>query len=209
MKSKLGLPLLLMLVLALTRIPGLMPPNFSAVYGLLFCGGVYLIGRVGWWLPLVTMLATDIGLGVFYYVTAGVSFFQPYLLVNYAVYLALIGLGRCFTPRSSWLNLLGGGVLGAILFYLLTNTAAWFLNPFGNPEYTRDLAGWIIALTKGTAGYAQTWEFFRNTLLSGGLFTGLFAGAMKLAAALEPQEVEPEEPAAAPEPAPEGEEVKA
>ena len=40
--------------------------------------------------------------------------------------------------------------------------------------------GWLTALTKGTAGYAQTWEFFRNTLLSGGLFTGLFVGAMKL-----------------------------
>ena len=39
--------------------------------------------------------------------------------------------------------------------------------------------------TKGTAGYAQTWEFFRNTLLSGGLFTGLFVGAMKLTAAAE------------------------
>jgi hypothetical protein len=208
-KSKLGLPILLVLVFALTRIPGLMPPNFSAVYGLLFCGGVYLAGRTAWWLPLLTMLATDLGLGAYYYLTAGISFFQPYLLVNYAVYLALIGLGRCFTPRASWLNLLGAGVLGAILFYLLTNTAAWFLNPFGNPEYTRNLAGWIIALTKGTAGYAQTWEFFRNTLLSGGLFTGLFAGAMKLAAALEPKDAEEEEPAEETEKAPEGEEAKA
>ena len=40
--------------------------------------------------------------------------------------------------------------------------------------------GWIQALTVGTPGWPHTWEFFRNTLLSGGLFTGLFAGAMKL-----------------------------
>jgi hypothetical protein len=143
-------------------------------------------------------------------VTAGISGFQPYLLVNYAMYAVLIALGRCFKPQTSWFVLLGGGVLGAMLFYLLTNTAAWFLNPFGNPEYTKDLAGWIIALTKGTAGYPQTWEFFRNTLLSGGLFTGLFAGAMKLSAALEPKEApaaeaesdddeEAEAPAAEPE----------
>ena len=210
MRAKHGLPVVLMIVFALTRVPGLLPVNFSAVYGLLFCAGVYFVGRMAWWLPLATMAATDLGLGIYYFVTAGISGFQPYLLVNYAMYAVLIALGRCFKPQTSWLVLLGGGVLGAMLFYLLTNTAAWFLNPFGNPEYTKDLAGWIIALTKGTAGYPQTWEFFRNTLLSGGLFTGLFAGAMKLSAALEPKEApaaeaesdddeEAEAPAAEPE----------
>ena len=97
--------------------------------------------------------------------------------------------------------MLGGGLVGAILFYLITNTAAWLFNPFQNPEYTKTLAGWIIALTKGTGGYPETWEFFRNTLLSGGLFTGLFAGAMKLTAAAEPQEDEDPEEAPAEEPA--------
>ncbi len=47
------------------------------------------------------------------------------------------------------------------------------------------MAGWLIALTKGTGGYPTTWEFFRNTLLSGGLFTALFAGAAKLTAPTE------------------------
>jgi hypothetical protein len=95
--------------------------------------------------------------------------------------------------------------MGAILFYFLTNTAAWLFNPFGNPEYTKDLAGWLIALTKGTGGYPPTLEFFRNTLMSGGLFTGLFAGALKLTEAPEPaKEKEPEE---APAQVPEGEEV--
>ena len=53
-------------------------------------------------------------------------------------------------------------------------------------------------MTKGTSGYPPTWEFFRNTLTSGGLFTGLFVGAMKLSHAMEPEEDEqPEEAAAA------------
>ena len=34
----------------------------------------------------------------------------------------------------------------------------------------------------------QTWEMFRNTFLSGGLFTGLFVGAMKLLGAAESKE---------------------
>jgi hypothetical protein len=48
-------------------------------------------------------------------------------------------------------------------------------------------------LTIGQPGHAQTWEFFRNTLSSGGLFTGLFVGAMKMTEAAE--EDEAEEPA--------------
>jgi hypothetical protein len=95
---------------------------------------------------------------------------------------------------------LGGGLLGAVLFYLLTNTAAWFFNPFGAIEYTKDLAGWMKALTSGTYGHPPTWEFFRHTLTSGGLFTGLFVGAMKLTAAPEPEEEEESQEAPEPEP---------
>jgi hypothetical protein len=115
-------------------------------------------------------------------------------------FLAVIGLGRAFRPSDSWIKLLGGGLLGAVLFYLLTNTAAWLFNPYANPEYTRDLAGWMIALTKGTGGYPPTWEFFRNTLTSGGLFTGLFVAAMKLSGAAESEEEEQAEEAPEAEP---------
>jgi hypothetical protein len=62
----------------------------------------------------------------------------------------------------------------------------------------------VQALTVGTPGWPHTWEFFRNTLLSGGLFTGLFAGAMKLTGAEEPEpESEPEPEAGEAEAAPE------
>jgi hypothetical protein len=78
--------------------------------------------------------------------------------------------------------------LGAILFYLITNTASWLFNPFHNIEYTKTLAGWLVAMTKGTGGYPTTLEFFRHTLLSGGLFTALFAAAEKFTAAESPAE---------------------
>ena len=189
-KSNVWLPVLLMLAFAATRWPGLLPQNFSAAYALVFCAGVYLPRRLAWWLPLTTMLVTDLALNLYYRFALGIDAFKLTQLVNYAVYAAIIWLGTRFNPRAksrsaggevkSFAKLLGGGVLGAVLFYLTTNTASWFFNPFSNPEYTRDFIGWLTALTKGTAGYAQTWEFFRNTLLSGGLFTGLFVGAMKL-----------------------------
>jgi hypothetical protein len=185
------LPFALMLVFALSRIPGMMPQNFSAVYALVFCGGVYFAGAMAWWLPLATMVVTDLALNV-YYAQLGWDVWNAkalsYQLFNYSAYLVIIWLGRRFKPQSSFTSLLGGGILGALLFYLITNTASWFFNPFNNPEYSKTLTGWIIALTKGTGGWPQTWEFFRNTLLSGGLFTALFVGAMKLTASESPKD---------------------
>jgi hypothetical protein len=214
------LPYLLILVFALSRIPGMLPQNFSAAYALAFCAGVYLSGGRAWWLPLVTLLVTDIGLNLYYWLALGWNVWElpvlKYQLFNYVAFAAIIGLGRRFKPQTSFIALLGGGVLGALLFYFITNTASWFFNPFGNPEYAKTFLGWLTALTKGTGGWPQTWEFFRNTLLSGGLFTGLFVAAVKLTSAESPREKEagvrePENEAGKPESEaePEAEEAKA
>ena len=189
------LPYVFMLVAALSRWPKLFPPNFSAFYGLAFCAGAFFPRTVRWWLPLGTLVATDIALDFYY------QSFSAMQLVNYAAYALIILFGTRFSHRSRFLSLLAGGIMGAILFYLLTNTASWLFDA----EYTKDLAGWLIALTKGTGGYPTTLQFFINTLTSGGLFTGLFAGALKLTEAAEPaKEKEPEEE---PAQAPEGEEA--
>ena len=204
MKGKLVMPLALMLVFALSRIPGMLPQNFSAAYALVFCAGVYFSGRLAWWLPLTTLLVTDIALDLYYRFYLGWQVFEArqlvYQLFNYAAYVVLILLGKRFKPSASFLSLLGGGILGAILFYLITNTASWLFNPFQNPEYTKTLVGWLTALTKGTSGWPETWEFFRNTLLSGGLFTGLFVGAMKMTEASESAREKETEPKPAEEP---------
>ncbi len=188
-KSHRWFAVVFLVLVALSRWPGLFPPSFSVVYALAFCGGVYFAGTLAWWLPLGTLMLTDVALN-FYYQSKGYDVWTwavvKYQLVNYIGYVLIIGLGRRLKPQSKFLTLLGGGVLGALLFYLVTNTASWLLNPFQNPEYTKTFSGWLIALVKGTGGWPQAWEFFRNTLFSGGLFTGLFVGAMQLSAAESP-----------------------
>ncbi|KAB2667648.1 MAG: hypothetical protein DVB31_07915 [Verrucomicrobia bacterium] len=186
------MPWVFLAVFAATRWPGLMPEDFSAAYALMFCAGVFFPGRAAWTAPFLVMLATDLALNLWYQFGKGWSVFTPslilYLAGNYVGYAILVAFGRCLRPGSRLLSLVCGGVLGALVFYLVTNTASWLLNPFRNPEYTRTLAGWITALTKGAGGYPETWTFFRNTLLGGGLFTALFAGAWKLAPAESPLE---------------------
>ena len=184
------LPVLFVLVFALSRIPGLLPQNFSAAYAFAFCAGVYFSRKISWWLPVLILLATDIALNFYYqHKYPGDNVWSAAnlanLAFNYAAYGVLIFLGRRFKPQSSFAALLGGGILGAILFYFITNTASWFFNPFHNAEYSKNFAGWLLALTRGTSGFPPTWEFFRQTLLSGGIFTALFAGAAKLTAAAE------------------------
>jgi Family of unknown function (DUF6580) len=178
------LPALFVVVFAMSRIPGLLPPDFSAAYAFAFCAGAYFAGAMAWWLPLGAMVVTDVVLNVFYYHVAP---FGSYLLLNYAVYAALIGLGKWFGQRAPFLKLLLGGLLGAVLFYLVTNTLAWLQDP----GYAKTVAGWIQALTTGHPNvHPTTWQLFRNTLLSGGLFTALFVGAAKLAPAESPVEKE-------------------
>jgi hypothetical protein len=191
------LPYVFMLVAALSRWPGLFPPNFSAFYGLAFCAGAFFPRHVKWWLPLGTLLLTDVALNFYY------GSFSALQLANYIAYALIILFGSRFSQHSRFLSLLAGGILGAILFYLITNTASWLFDA----EYTKDLSGWLQALTLGRTGFPPTLEFFRNTLMSGGLFTGLFAGALKLTEAAEPaEEKESEEEPARP---PEGEEAPA
>lgn len=210
-----ALPFIFVALFALSRWPGFMPWNFSAVYALVFCAGVYLPKRLSWWVPLVVMLATDVGLNFYYQHTLpGYNVWDgpnlANLAFNYVAYIVLNVLGRRFKPQSSFAALVGGGLLGAILFYLITNIASWFFNPFHSPEYTKTLGGLIRALTTGIGGWPTTLEFFRNTLLSGGLFTGLFVAAMKLTAPAEsPQEKEAGNQAADPEPDETPEEAKA
>lgn len=184
------LPGLFIVVLALSRIPGLLPPNFSAVYAFVFCAGVYFSKRISWWLPLLVIMATDIGLNFYYQheypddnVWSAANLAN--LGFNYAAYAVLIFLGRRFRPSSPFAALLGAGILGAVLFYLITNTASWLFNPFHNPEYTKNLAGWLLALTQGASGWPTTLEFFRNTFFSTGLFAALFVASEKLSAPAE------------------------
>jgi hypothetical protein len=176
MKGKFLVPAIFVAVFALSRIPGLMPWNFSVAYAFVFCAGAYFPGASKWWLPLGVMLATDVALNIFRWHVAP---FSGELVLNYAIYAVVIALGKWFGPRTGFFKMILGGLLGATIFYLVTNSLSWFHDPY----YAKTIAGWIQALTIGHSDiHPSTWEFFRNTLLSTGLFTALFVGAEKIAA---------------------------
>lgn len=191
MKRTVLLPVLLLTAFALTRWPGVMPLNFSVAYGLVFCAGVFP-QRLPWWAIFGTIFVTDVALNVGYYDTV---VFSDYQAVNYLAYAMIFLLGRQFAGRVSVPEHMAGGLLGAVIFYFITNTAAWLQNP----AYGKTFAEWLRALTTGVGGWPETWTFFRNTLLSGGLFAGLISAALQSIEAKDPEPEEEKEPETAPE----------
>jgi hypothetical protein len=49
-----------------------------------------------------------------------------------------------------------------LAFYFVTNSVSWLVEP----AYAKTAGGWLQALTTGLPGYAPTWTFLRNSLLS-------------------------------------------
>jgi len=201
-KWKIILPIALMGVLAVSMWPGMSIPiarffhlphgqNLSPAYAIAFCAGIYFPKRLRWWMPLTMFAILDMALNHHY----GVDLVNRYLFLNLGAYALLIWLGTRYSVRNTWFKQVRGGILGAIIFYLVTNTASWLWDP----AYAKTLLGWLQALTIGAPGFPPTIQFFFNSLLSGGLFTGLFAGAMKLAGAKEVDESEQEQPESEPE----------
>jgi len=182
---KIWLPLLLMLIFAVSRWPGMLPQNFSAAHALLFCAAFWLPGWMGWVLPLVTIIVTDVLLNLFHY---DAPVLDPRLVSNWMIYALFVVLAKWLAKRRSYGRVFLGTLVGALLFYLVSNTVSWMVNP----AYAKTIAGWMQALTVGLPGFPPTWLFGLKTLLGTGLFTGLFAGAMKLSEALDATEPEPE-----------------
>ena len=185
MPRKIWLPLLLMLIFAVSRWPGMLPQNFSAAHALLFCAAFWLPGWMGWVLPLATIIVTDILLNVFAY---DVTVLDPRLVTNWMILALFVVLAKWLARRRSYGRVFIGTLFGALLFYLVSNSVSWMVNP----AYAKTIAGWVQALTVGLPGFPPTWMFGLKTLLGTGLFTGLFAGAMKLSEAMDATEPEPE-----------------
>jgi hypothetical protein len=173
--------------------PGL--SNFSPVMAIAFCGAVYFRRRGLWLVPFVALALSDLYLNHYYAREFGFSWSLSGLAGRTACFAAALLLGAWVARRKSWLNLLNGSLLGAVLFYLVTNTQSWAADPY----YAKTLAGWWQALTVGHPEYPPTIYFFRNTLFGDLMFTGLFSGVMEWLAhrKREPSLLD-EEPAAEP-----------
>jgi hypothetical protein len=149
--------------------------NFPPMMALAFCGAVYFRDKRYWLLPFIGLCLTDLYINWFYAREYHYHMELGGYLARIACFAAGIGLGAWVSRRKSWLWLLNGSLVGAVLFYFVTNTQSWF----GDAFYAKTLAGWWQCMTVGHPEYPPTIFFFRNTLFGDLMFTGLFAGVME------------------------------
>jgi hypothetical protein len=149
--------------------------NFSPLMAIAFCGAVYFRNRVMWLVPFAALVLSDLYINQFYAREFGFHWNLEGFVARTACFAAALGLGWVVSHRRSWLSLLNGSLLGALIFYVVTNTQSWFSDPF----YAKSLAGWWQALTIGHPEFPPTIYFFRNTLFGDLMFTGVFAGIME------------------------------
>jgi hypothetical protein len=153
--------------------------NFAPLMALTFCGAVYFRDKRMWLIPFLALGLSDLYLDYHYATTFGETWRWPSVAVRFVCFALALPLGHWVSRRKNWVTLLGGTLAGSIFFYLATNTDAWIRDPF----YAKSAAGWLQAMTTGRPEFPPTIWFFRNTLASDLLFTGLFALAMEYTAA--------------------------
>ena len=151
-------------------------PGFMPLSAVALCAGVFLPRRLALAIPLGILLCSDAIIDAHY----GAHFFAVGTLVNYAL-LALVGLGgmslRRATVRTARLApVLGSTLAASVLFYVASNTLAWL----GSPAYPQTAAGLWQALTTGLPGYLPSYVFFRNGLVSDGLYSMVFVACVRL-----------------------------
>ncbi|MEI8293425.1 MAG: DUF6580 family putative transport protein [bacterium] len=155
---------------------GLLPelPNFSPVSAVAFCGGLFLPGIFAWIVPVSILFVSDVALAAL----IGYPVFSSGQFVSWGCMLMVVAAGRLVSKGSFSILLFFSGLIGSgILFYILTNTAAWI----ENPAYPRGLDGLWMSLTTGLPGFAPSWVFFRNAISSDLIFGLLLLGGWALA----------------------------
>ena len=146
--------------------------NFAPLAAIALCGAVYFPTRLKFTVPLVALFLSDIVLNMYY----SAPLLAPEIICRYFA-LGLVGwVGLAMANRPSWKTMLPASLAGSTLFYVITNVFSWL----SDPGYVKNFAGLIQALTIGLPQYSATptWMFFRNSVVSDLLFTGLFVLCM-------------------------------
>ncbi|MGC1481988.1 MAG: DUF6580 family putative transport protein [Chthoniobacterales bacterium] len=159
-------------VIRLEALPQL--PNFAPLMAIAICGALLLPGWMALVVPFSALLVSDLLLNFHY----GAAAFGSGEILRYSVYAVGIAAGLVLRRRqASPLPIFAAVSASSLLFYLVTNTAAWF----GNVAYPQSLGGLVQSLTVGLPGFPPTWVFFRNSLVSDLLFTAIILGVVAVA----------------------------
>lgn len=135
-------------------------PNFNPLGAVALMGGVLFSSKVlRWVVPMGALLLGDVLLGL------SSPMYMDYVLsldffFVYASFAAIILIGTFLSKNASLSKVLGGSVIAAVAFFLISNAGSWITMP----EYSKDLSGLM-------SSYELALPFFRATLVSQVVFS--------------------------------------
>ncbi len=153
-KTQILIVLLIILGFAMRLLPH--PANFAPIGALALFGGLYLPRKWALILPLGAMLASDMIIGFYSW---------QIMLSVYSCFALVVGIGLLVRKNKKFHTILGGTVLGSIIFFLITNATVWGFGTMYTPNFSGLLNSYYMAL-----------PFFRNSLLGDLFYTGVFVG---------------------------------
>ena len=142
--------------------------NFAPMAAIALCAAAYFPAKYKFTVPMIALLVSDVVLNASY----GFSLLSPFVLSHYLGFALVGALGWLLRNRASVKTLLPASIAASTIFYVVTNTVSWVFDP----GYPKNVAGLIQSLTVGLPAYSATpsWMFFRNSIVSDLIFTGLF-----------------------------------
>lgn len=160
------------------------PFNFTPLAAMALFGVYYMKNKwFAFLLPLLAIMFSDVLVNLFVqneHTGLWEYFLNPTAYVVYGS-LMLVGSLGLLMKNTKATSIVGFSILGSLLFYLVTNTAAW-ITDFGN-LYSNDLSGLVQSLWAGIPFYNNeiTGSFFLNQLAGDLFFNALLFGSYALA----------------------------
>ena len=140
------------------------PANFAPIGAIAIFSGLYLPKKWALILPLAAMFFSDIFIGFYAW---------PIMASVYAGFIIMGLIGLLVRRNKKLSTVLGGTILGSVIFYLLTNGAVWAFGSLYPPTAAGLLQSYYMAI-----------PFFRNSLLGDLFYTGALVGAYEASLAL-------------------------
>lgn len=162
------LPLVLMVAVLVWRVlyqQGMVPEgtgNLSPLMAFAFAGAVVFPRPLPWWSWAGVLLVVDwLSMGSQWWASAHG---REEVVLAYGCYALAAWWGGRLRGRVGVVDTLLGTLTCSVIFYLVTNTLSWWVEPY----YAKNGAGWVQALTVGVQGrgFPTTLEFFRNSLVA-------------------------------------------
>ena len=136
------------------------PPNFSPIAAIAIFGALYLPRQYAIAIPILAMLVSDYFIG----------FYNPAIMFSVYICFALTGIiGLMVRKNKKIYTVLGGTILGSIIFFLATNTAVWAFGTLYPPTLTGLMTSYTMAI-----------PFFRNSLLGDLFYVSVLVGGFEL-----------------------------